>query len=81
VRRFRISFGVYLVGNVLLLALDLALTGSVDFAPVVTALWTVLVASQYARLWMEGFTWRGPHGAVGLRSVRDAPRHGRSRAQ
>ncbi len=57
VRRFRISFGVYLVGNVLLLALDLALTGSVDFAPVVTALWTVLVASQYARLWMEGFTW------------------------
>jgi serine/threonine-protein kinase len=58
VRRFRRSLAVYLAGNGVVLAVDVALNGVVDFAPVVAALWTVLVASQYAGLWMEGFAWR-----------------------
>ncbi len=72
VTAFRRSATLFAGGTITLLAVDLLTNGSVEFAPLVAALWLLPVASQYGRLWTEGYTWsdvlRGgdgsPSGAV-----------------
>ena len=58
VRQFRFLLGIYLLVNAALFALDLALNGAVDFAPVLLVLSAIPLLSRYARLWMDGYGWR-----------------------
>ncbi len=72
VTAFRRSATFFVGGSLTLLAADLLTNGSLEFAPVVAALWLLPIASRYGRLWTEGYTWsdilRGgdgsPSGAV-----------------
>jgi hypothetical protein len=69
VTAFRRSATFFVGGSLTLLAADLLTNGSLEFAPVVAALWLLPIASRYGR---EGYTWsdilRGgdgsPSGAV-----------------
>jgi serine/threonine-protein kinase len=54
----RRALGLFVIGNSGLLAVDLLLNGSLDFAPVVAALSALPLASMYARLWTAGYAWR-----------------------
>jgi hypothetical protein len=69
---FRRSAILFVCGSLALLAVDVATNGTVEFAPVIAALWFLPIASWYGRLWTDGYTWadilRGsdgmPSGAI-----------------
>ncbi len=60
--KFRITLLVFLLVNAGFFALDLATNGALDYAPIVTAVLTIVVASQYSKLWMAGYSWRDVAG-------------------
>jgi tRNA A-37 threonylcarbamoyl transferase component Bud32 len=84
VSAFRRSVMFLVIGSLALLAVDLATNGSMEFAPVIVALWCLPIASRYGRLWTDGYTWtdilRGsdgtPSGAVSSESGTHGARTG-----
>ncbi len=61
--RFRKKLGPYLIVNSVILVLSLL--GGMDLLGV-TAIWTIVLAFNYSKLWTEGFDWRDV-----LRQARD----------
>ena len=53
--RFRKKLGPYLIVNSVILVLSLL--GGMDLLGV-TAIWTIVLAFNYSKLWTEGFDWR-----------------------
>ena len=53
--RFRKKLGPYLIVNSVILVLSLL--GGMDLLGV-TAIWTIMLAFNYSKLWTEGFDWR-----------------------
>jgi serine/threonine-protein kinase len=53
--RFRRKLGPYLIVNSVILVLSLL--GGMDLLGV-TAIWTIVLAFNYSKLWTEGFDWR-----------------------
>jgi hypothetical protein len=84
VSAFRRSVMFLVAGSLALLAIDVATNGSMEFAPVIVALWCLPIASRYGRLWTDGYTWtdilRGsdgtPSGAVSSESGTHGARTG-----
>ncbi len=54
---------VYLAGNTVFFSVDLLTNAAIDFAPIILAVSSLLIASAYSKLWMAGSDWRDLLGA------------------
>ena len=69
VLRFRFSAAAFLTVSIALLVVDLATNGALDFAPFVLAVFGFVLAAQYGRLSLEGYSWRDVFGRGVVRRV------------